>query len=471
MNSPSNPDFAILLVDDEPAWLRSLSRTLQSLGGYNNLVKCSDSRDVLTLLRQQDIGVVLLDLTMPHSSGEEILQQINDNYPEVLVVIISGLNQLDTAVRCMRRGAYDYFVKTDDEERLLDGVRRAVQMAELKRENTKLHRNFLSSALKQPECFSHLVTRSAAMMTVFRYLEAVASSSQPLLILGESGVGKELIAQAVHCLSQAPGELVAVNVAGLDDNTFADTLFGHKRGAFTGAERDRGGMIDKATGGTLLLDEIGDLSQASQVKLLRTLQEGEYYPLGSDTAQQLKARIIFATHHNLEDKVASGAFRRDLYFRIQAHQVRIPPLRQRREDLPLLIDHFLAQAAEDQGKAKPTPPPQLATLLASYSFPGNVRELRSMIFNAVSLHSGGVLSMSSFYERITPANQTLSATPATNPFLCLDELPTLNEASELLVEAALERAAGNQTQAARLLGIAQPSLSKRLKRRRSAEGN
>ncbi len=471
MKTPDNPGFAILLVDDEPAWLRSLSRTLQSLGGYNNLLKCSDSREVLGLLEHHDIGVILLDLTMPHCSGEEILRQINDNYPEVPVVIISGLNQLETAVRCMRQGAYDYFVKTDEEEHLLDGVRRAVQMAELRRENASLHRNFLSRDLKQPDCFAHLVTRSSTMMTVFRYLEAVATSSQPLLILGESGVGKELIAQAVHNLCQASGALVAVNVAGLDDNTFADTLFGHKRGAFTGAEQERGGMIEKAAHGTLLLDEIGDLSQASQVKLLRILQEEEYYPLGSDTPQQLKARIIFATHQNLEEKVASGAFRRDLYFRIQAHQVRIPPLRQRREDLPLLINHFLEQAAQDQGKVKPTPPPQLATLLASYSFPGNVRELRGMIFNAVSLHSGGVLSMASFYERITPANQPQSVTASGNPFLCMDVLPTLSDASELLVEAALDRAAGNQTQAARLLGIAQPSLSKRLKRRRTAEDN
>ncbi len=469
MKTPDSPIFSILLVDDEPAWLRSLSRTLQSLGGYNNLLKCSDSREVLSLLEQHDIGVILLDLTMPHCSGEEILHQINDNYPEVPVVIISGLNQLETAVRCMRQGAYDYFVKTDEEERLLDGVRRAVQMAALKRENANLHRNFLSNKLNQPDCFAHLVTRSTAMLTVFRYLEAVASSSQPLLILGESGVGKELIAQAVHNLCQATGDLVAVNVAGLDDNTFADTLFGHKRGAFTGAEHERGGMIEKAAHGTLLLDEIGDLSHACQIKLLRLLQEAEYYPLGSDSPQQVKARIIFATHQNLEEKVANGDFRRDLYFRISAHQVKIPPLRQRREDIPLLIDHFLVQAAKDQSKPKPTPPPQLATLLASYCFPGNIRELRGMIFNAVSLHNGGVLSMASFNDRITPSQQSFLTKPSENPFLCMEELPTLNEASELLVTAALERVEGNQTQAARLLGIAQPSLSKRLKRRKHAE--
>jgi len=278
------------------------------------------------------------------------------------------------------------------------------------------------------------------------------------------------VAQAIHCLSRASGELVAVNVAGLDDNTFADTLFGHTRGAFTGADRDRAGMIERAAHGTLFLDEIGDLSAASQVKLLRTLQEGEYYPLGSDQPRRQQARIIFATHQNLEEKVATGGFRRDLYFRIQAHQLTIPPLRQRREDLPLLIEHFLEQAAQELKKNKPTPPPQLAVMLSTYSFPGNVRELRGMIFNAVSLHNGGVLSMASFQERIGPASQALAAAAPANPFLCLEELPTLSEANELLIEAALERAAGNQTQAARLLGIAQPSLSKRLKRRRDSDG-
>ncbi len=179
---------------------------------------------------------------MPYRSGEDLLKQIQDEYPGVLVLIISGLNQLQTAVQCMRNGAYDYFVKTEDEERLVDGVRRAVQVAELQRENNNLRRNFFNSNLSAPEAFTPLITRNHAMLTAFRYLEAVAPSRQPILILGESGVGKELIAQAIHCLNNPKGgELVCVNVAGLDDNAFSDTLFGHKRGAFTGAERDRGG--------------------------------------------------------------------------------------------------------------------------------------------------------------------------------------------------------------------------------------
>lgn len=470
MDSKTFPDFTILLVDDEPAWLRSLSRSLQSLAGFTNLLHCSDSRDVPQLLKQHDIGLVLLDLTMPYRSGEELLRQIKDEHPSIQVLIISGLNQLQTAVQCMRHGAYDYFVKTEDEERLVDGVRRAVQVAELQRENSSLRRNFFNATLMEPEAFAPLITRNHSMLTAFRYLEAVAPSRQPILILGESGVGKELIAQASHQLSKATGELVSVNVAGLDDNAFSDTLFGHKRGAFTGADRDRGGMIERATDGTLFLDEIGDLSLQSQVKLLRLLQEGEYYPLGSDHPHRLQARIICATHHDLEAKVAQSEFRRDLYFRLQTHQVTIPPLRERPDDLPLLLNHFLQQAADALKKHKPTPPPQLATLLATYSFPGNVRELRAMVFDAVSVHPGGVLSMTVFRRRLDHNQQMIpSSESATNPFLCLADLPTLGEANELLVDAALERAKGNQTLAARLLGIAQPSLSKRLKIRREIQ--
>lgn len=471
MDIKTFPDFTILLVDDEPAWLRSLSRSLQSLAGFTNLLHCYDSRKVPQLLEQHDIGLVLLDLTMPYHSGEELLQQIKDEYPDILVIVISGLNQLQTAVQCMRHGAYDYFVKTEEEERLVDGVRRAIHVAELQRENSNLRRNFFNADLTAPEAFTQLITRNQSMLTTFRYLEAVAPSHQSILILGESGVGKELIAQATHKLSKATGELVSVNVAGLDDNSFSDTLFGHKRGAFTGADRDRGGMIERATDGTLFLDEIGDLSLQSQVKLLRLLQEGEYYPLGSDHPQRLEARIICATHQDLEEKVAQAEFRRDLYFRLQTHQVTIPPLRKRPDDLPLLLDHFLQQAANELEKAKPTPPPQLAPLLATYSFPGNVRELRGMIFDAVSVHMGGVLSMTVFHKRLDHNQKMIQTSePATNPFLCLSDLPTLGEASELLVDAALEKAKGNQTLAARLLGIAQPSLSKRLKRRREENG-
>ncbi len=200
------------------------------------------------------------------------------------MIILSGLNQIDTAVNCMKLGAFDFFVKTVEEERLIRGIQRAIQMIDLQRENREMRSRFLHDKLEHPEAFAEILTRDKAMRSLFQYIESVAGSPQPILISGESGVGKELVARAIHRLSGRQGRLVAVNVAGLDDNVFSDTLFGHTRGAFTGADTTRRGMIEQAAGGTLFLDEIGDLTLASQVKLLRLLQEGEYYAAGQRPA-------------------------------------------------------------------------------------------------------------------------------------------------------------------------------------------
>lgn len=465
-NKTLYPAFGVLLVDDEPPWLRQLSMTLEGPGGINNLISCSDSRQVMQMLAEKEIGVVLLDLTMPYLSGEQLLEQIVAEHPEVRVIILSGLNQLETAVRCMRLGAFDYFVKAVDEERLVDGVQRAVRMVELEQENRAMRRHFFRKKLEFPEVFSQIITASPSMDAVFHYIEAVAPSHQPILINGESGVGKELVAQAIHQLSRADQPLVSVNVAGLDDNHFSDTLFGHLRGAFTGADTARGGMVDRAANGTLFLDEIGDLSPASQVKLLRLLQEGEYYPLGGDQPKKMHARVVVSTHQNLEERMASGAFRRDLYYRLLNHHVHVPPLRERKEDLPLLLDHFLEQAAAQLGKKRPTIPKELPVLLANYDFPGNVRELEAMVHDAVSRHEGGVMSMKSFAERIGQHHvESISADlqARTNPFEALGDLPSLQQGAQFLIEEALRRSEGNQSLAARLLGISQPALSKRLK--------
>ncbi|MDA3904418.1 MAG: sigma-54 dependent transcriptional regulator [Desulfuromusa sp.] len=460
------PSFGVLLVDDELPWLRSLSLTLEGPGGVTNLLQCQDSREVMPILEQNDVGLVLLDLTMPHISGEELLGQIVTEYPQIRVIILSGMNQLETAVNCMRAGAFDYFVKTVEEERLVDGVRRAIRMIELESENRAIRRRFFHDQLDTPEVFAPIITNNAAMRARFQYLEAVAPSSQPILITGESGVGKELVAQAIHTLSCNSGSLVSVNVAGLDDNVFADTLFGHVRGAFTGADNVRKGMVEKAAGGTLFLDEIGDLNSASQVKLLRLLQNGEYYPLGSDQPKQMTARVVVATHADLDAKMAAGEFRRDLYYRLYSHHVNLPPLRERKDDLPLLLESFLAEAAVKLGKKKPTPPKELAVLLSTYSFPGNIRELEAMVYDAVSQHNGKTLSMKSFLKRIGTQAQYPSVEQsliAENPFSRLDDLPTLQQVGKLLIDEAMQRSTGNQSIAARLLGISQPALSKRLK--------
>ena len=467
MNQSAYPTFEILLVDDEPAWLKSLSLTLRSCAGLTNIVTCQDSREVMALLDRGGIGLVLLDLTMPHLSGEELLKQIGERHPEISAIVVSGLNQLETAVRCMRLGAFDYFIKTDEEDRIVGGVLRAVRMLEMQREYEEMSSRIVSGELRHPEAFADIVTGDRGMLAVFSYVEAVAKSPQPLLITGESGVGKELIARAAHRLSGCRGKLVTVNVAGLDDTVFADTLFGHLRGAFTGAEQLRRGMVEEAADGTLFLDEIGDLSIPSQVKLLRLIQEGEYFPLGSDQPKRLRARIIVATHQNLSAKEGAGAFRRDLYYRLRTHQVQVPPLRDRKGDIPLLLDHFLAESAQALGKKKPTPPKGLAQFLATYGFPGNVRELKAMVYDAVSVHRERMLSMDAFIKAVElsqgEAGLVAAAAPKQNPFSGFAELPTFSEAAGFLVAEAMDRAHGNQTLAARLLGISQPALNKRLK--------
>ncbi|MCM0754050.1 sigma-54 dependent transcriptional regulator [Desulfovibrio aminophilus] len=465
-NETPCPAFKILIVDDEPAWLRSLSLALERFAGINNVLACQDSRDVDRILKSNDIGIVLLDLTMPGCGGEQLLAMISEEHPGVHVVIISGMNQLATAVRCIKQGAIDYFVKTDPQEHIIKGVVQAIRNRELQTVNQEMRQRFLSGQIEHPEVFAEIATAAPSMLAVFQYVECVARSSQPVLITGESGVGKELIAKALHTLSGTQGPLVSVNMAGLDDTSFSDTLFGHMPGAFTGAARARSGLIEQARGGALFLDEIGDLGLQSQIKLLRLLQEGEYYPLGSDRPKRMQARVIAATHQDLARKVERGEFRKDLFYRLHIHNVHIPPLRERTGDIPLLLARFLEEAAREFGKKVPTVPKELTSYLANYPFPGNVRELRGMVFNAVSTHKAKVLSMEPFIQAMGREAGPLSApqnAEPDRPFGGFETIPRISECVTLLIREALHRAGGNQTLAARMLGISQPALSKRLK--------
>jgi DNA-binding NtrC family response regulator len=469
MNESTYPHLPVMLVDDEVQALNSFELTLRS-ARMNHFIRSKDSRDVMRLLSEQEVEVMLLDLRMPHLSGEELLPMIVSDFPEVPVIVITGANDVDTAVKCMKAGAFDYMVKPVEKNRLIAGVRRAIEIRELQRENRMLRAHVLTDQVEHPQVFADIVTCSPAMRSIFQYIEAISTSPRPVLITGETGVGKELVARAVHALSGRKGGFVPVNVAGLDDNVFADTLFGHKKGAFTGADQARSGLLEQASGGSLFLDEIGDLNAASQVKLLRLLQDGEFCPLGSDVPKRSDARVVVATNQNLEALEASGNFRKDLYYRLCDHHVHIPPLRERLEDLPLLVEHFLEKASKTLDKKKPTPPDELVTLLSTYDFPGNIRELESMLFDAVSAHKGGKLSMEPFKGHIfkdrTPHEDDLPKEQRT--FMTFPEkLPTLKEAEDLLIREALQRAEGNQSIAALCLGISRQALNKRLRKKGS----
>lgn len=464
MTQPSHP---ILIVDDEAAAIQGCESILRT-GGMDNTLPCKDPREVLPLLDRMEFSLVVLDLSMPHARGEEILPKIVEEYPDLPVIIITGLNDIDTAVGCMRDGAFDYLVKPVEESRMISCVRRALEMRELKQEYAAFKTRVLTDALEHPEAFSKIVTRNALMRSIFQYVETIAGTARPVLITGETGVGKELVARAVHDLSGRSGGFVAVNVAGLDEPVFADTLFGHLRGAFTDARDARQGLIAEAAGGTLFLDEIGDLNDPSQVKLLRLLQEREYYPIGMDTPKQSDARIIVATNRDLDGRLESGRFRKDLFYRLQTHRIHLPPLRERLDDLPFLLDHFLEKAAGELDRRKPTPPAELLSLLATYHFPGNIRELESMVFDAVSHHESRILSMSRFSGHIEThrSGAAVEVREDRSPFTLFTELPTLKEVQGLLIDEAMRRSKGNQTTAAKLLGITQPGLSKALKRQR-----
>ena len=460
-------DYPIVLVDDDEEILNTFELLLES-AGFSNIIRQQDSRDVLPLLSEVAPDVILLDLAMPHISGQELLPQLTEQYPEIPVVIVTGQNRLDVAIGCMKNGAFDYLVKPVENMRLVTAVRRAVELRALSRENRALKQRVLSKTIEHPEAFQSIITCNPAMLSCFQYVEAVAPSPEPVLITGDTGVGKELVARAIHSLSQRRGPFVAVNVAGLDDTQFSDTLFGHKKGAFTGADTQRRGMIGEAAGGTLFLDEIGDMSKSSQIKLLRLIQEKEYFPLGADVPQMTDARILAATNCDLKEMDESGKFRRDLYYRLKTHHVDVPPLRERLDDLPLLVDHFLEKAAEKLGKKKPTPPRELIDLLATYHFPGNVRELEAVVIDAVSKHKTGTLSMQTFREQQALASKKTKANKSpkgnvNNVFSAVDVLPSLKEASHHLISEAMKRSKGNQTIAAQLLGISQPALCKRLK--------
>ncbi len=455
----------VLLVDDEATVLLSSQMILGS-AGIMNVQTIEDSRQLMPLLAQQDVALVVLDLFMPYISGTQLLPEIIREHPGIPVIVMTASQEIETAVACMKDGAFDYLVKPVEESRFVSSVRRALELGDLRRQMDALKRSLISDRLEHGEAFSSIVTVSRKMRSLFQYLEAVAGSGEPVLITGETGTGKELLAESVHRLSGRSGEFVPVNVAGLDDALLSDTLFGHRKGAFSGADSSREGMVARAAGGTLFLDEIGDLTPASQIKLLRLLQERQYFPLGSDVAKISDARILCATHRDLAAEIAGETFRSDLFYRLSVHQVEIPPLRKRREDIPALVAFFAAEAAASLDKKAPEATPELLTLLDNYHFPGNVRELRAMVFDAVARHkSGPVLSAKSFRKTVKQqiGNKTAlkgSATRAGND----DRFVTLKEAERLHIEEALRRAGGNQGTAAALLGISRPALNRRLSR-------
>lgn len=460
----------VLLVDDEPQILMSHSLLLRTAG--IETVTLKDSRDVIATLQKENISVIVLDLSMPHLSGTELLSKIRYDFPHISVIIMTATNEIEKAVECIRLGAMDYLVKPVEKSRLFSSINKAIELYNLRNEISYLSKSILTDELENEDAFSAIITKNKKMRSIFNYIEAITRSRKPVCITGETGVGKELFAKAVHNVSKVKGPFIAVNVAGLDDTMFSDTLFGHKKGAYTGADRERKGLIVKASDGTLLLDEIGDLNELSQVKLLRLLEEGTYYTLGSDIPEKSNARVIATTNKDIGKETIGGKFRKDLYYRLSAHLIHIPPLRERIEDIPMLLGHFLSDASESLHKKTPSVPAELISMLSNYYYPGNIRELQAMVFDAVSQHGTGTLFIDSFRNHLKN-NAELSKNELTVP---LDisksaieisgRFPTLQDVNDFLVSEAMKRSSGNQGVAASLLGITRQALNKRIIRKK-----
>ena len=456
------PQDPILIVDDDAGSIEAVKSNL-AFNHINNIKGCTDSRKCLDILKNEKVSIILLDLNMPFLSGDELLPQIKEQFPEISVLVVTGINDTNMAVECIKKGAYDYITKPVDNNRLLTSINNAIKNNQLIQENAKLNKNFLGNKLENPELFKKIITKNKEILSIFNYIEAVSCSTEPVLIQGESGVGKELFAEVIHNSSKVQGELVSVNIAGLDEATFSDTLFGHKKGAFTGADTDKNGLIEQANHGTLFLDEIGDLALSSQVKLLRLLQEKEYYPLGANIPNYSNVRIIAATNKNLNELQQEGTFRKDFYYRISTHKISIPPLRDRIEDIPELLNFYINEAATKFDKKKPTYPKELVDLLKMYDFPGNIREFRSIIFDAVSQFKSGILSMEVIKQHININKQVEQTGSKGILFADVQHLPTIKECTDALVKEALDRSQNNQTLAAQVLGITRQALNKRLK--------
>ena len=473
----SHQDFSsypIMLVDDEADTLLLLKSFLCH-EGFQKVITFDDGLRALDNFKSEEVALVVIDLRMPKLHGRDLLAAFSELKPYVPVIVVTAESHIETAIDCMKTGAVDYLTKPISIHRFIAGVKRALELRSLNEDIMLLDKATDEDITAQAPHIPSIITQDREMISLLRYVEVVAKSRQPVLITGETGVGKELVARAVHTLSGQKDIFVSINIAGLDDQMFSDTLFGHRRGAFTGALNDRDGLIMKAANGTIFLDEIGDLNELSQIKLLRLLQENEYYQLGSDNPLRSNARLVVATNKNLWHCMNEGKFRKDLYYRLCTHQVAIPPLRKRIGDLPLLLDHFIRQAAKALGKGRLSYRKELVDFLVTYEFPGNIRELQSIVHDFVSRTTTSRLSTSLLKKIIAreqePAKALMEQGNAVTGLefngITYPSFPTLKYAETILIEKALELANNNQGTAARMLGITRQALNNRLRRAKS----
>jgi len=449
--------FNILVIDDEEQMLDSLKLTLQQSGYQVSAAKTGG--EGLALFDGGDYNLVLADLQLPDMEGLEVLRRIKDKQPSIEVIIISGYGSVNKAVEATKAGAFHFVEKPFEFDALELLIDRALERQRLIAEQEGLRRR-----LQQRTTYSDIVGRSKQMQDIFEMIEGVAKSDANILIIGESGTGKELIANAIHYNShRAKGPFVKVNCAALPKELMESELFGHTKGAFTGATRDKEGLIARAGGGSLLLDEIAEMPIELQPKLLRALQERVYYRLGSERPVEVDFRLICSTNRNPMDVTRSGQLREDLYYRVSTITIEVPPLRERPDDIPLLADHFLRKYSEKYNKTVDGFTQTALSAMFSYRWPGNVRELESAVERAVLLCKADHIEVNDLL--FTAAEP---AAPTNNEFRVPPDM-TLEEIEKEVIFQALRRTKGNKQAAANALGIYRPRLYSKIRKYKLSE--
>ena len=435
----------ILVVDDEPTVRYTFDRYLTRAG--HDVLAVETAEEALNRIASFEPDLVITDVRMPGMSGLELLEKLRSTLPEVDVLVMTGFEDMQSAISAIKAGAYDYLVKPLEFDQIEAVVSRCFQDRAVRRRMKHLARE-----AAEPYALNRLVGRDPRMIEVYKMIGQLSQTRTPVLIRGETGTGKEVIARAIHFNSPDAAEpFVGINCTALPETLLESELFGHIRGSFTGAVGDRKGRFEIAGSGTIFLDEIGDTSLAFQSKLLRVLQEREYYPVGSDTPKRTEARVVAATHREIEELVEDGRFREDLYFRLKVVEIVVPPLRERRGDIPILSDHLLGKIARETHKEVHVIPDDVMSRLMEYNWPGNVRELENALTRAIVLSRGPALSV----EHLTLGDEG-SRSGGADPLKPEDD--SLSAVEKAHVQRILTRTGGNKQETARILGISRPRL-------------
>jgi two-component system response regulator AtoC len=430
----------ILVVDDDEVTCNLLEEVL-SKEGYA-VTKALDGQEAIEKGAQNSYDVVLTDIKMVGMDGMEVLRTYRQRSPETILIMMTAFGSIETAIRAIKEGAYDYVSKPFKLEEIKLTIQRALDQRRLVKENLQYRQELLGKYKLE-----NIVGRSPQMLQVYKIIARVAESRSTVLVTGESGTGKELVARAIHFNSlRASHPFVAVDCSSLAETLLESELFGHVRGAFTGAVAGRKGLFEEADGGTCFLDEVGDINLATQAKLLRVLQEHEIKRVGGTEPIKIDVRIVAASNKNLEQLVAEKKFREDLFYRLNVVSIHLPSLRERADDIPLLVDHFLRKYAAENRRAVPRLSPEVMELLVGYSWPGNVRELENVMERAATLSNRNVLLLEDFPRR-------LQARPPETPLAPFPSRIPLSEMEKIYIQKVLEETAGNKKRAAEILGI------------------